>query len=560
MKKIGTIAIVVTVLAIIFWGFRVGRFGNEQMSLENAAPSPARAPVRSSNTRDLLAELKPPEPPDRPPDTQVRKQVDRNSAVVADEPQNRLRGEIPNEYVVRLYDNRDLDRFIELARQNDVQIIDSIDSINTVRVRVGKPEDMNELLKQAPWVQEHIPNVYVYVPERPETLPEDSAAMHKPFEDNVLEWLGVEENADSGKGIKIAVLDTAIRSHISLENKQVSYIDLVNEDAASESTDAKWHATAVASLIAGGHPSTPGVAPASELLSVKVMTDNGSGDAFTLAKGIYAAIENGAQVINISLGSYSDVAVLRDAVTAAVERDVVIVAAVGNDGSTEVLYPARYPGVLGVTAVDADGRITYFANKGESVDLAAPGFMVPAAWGDNKLVSFSGTSVPVPLVAGEVAALLSANPEMSGSEAIETILNHANDGGTPGRDVEFGAGIMDVDRINRRNTAGMYDISVGTPYIRQKEPADDYTIGFHVQNRGTEAVQSVSLDFIMQGIAGKTGLYDIEVGDTRVYETVLARKVVNDAAVIEVFCEASIDGNEDIDSSDNAISATFHIK
>ena len=88
---------------------------------------------------------------------------------------------------------------------------------------------------------------------------------------------------------------------------------------------------------------------------------------------------------------------------------VVIVAAVGNDAVNAVAYPAAYPGVLSVGAVDANGQHLYFSNRGPAVDLVAPGYGVEAAWLDDQTVLFSGTSAATPIVSGALAALLSTD-------------------------------------------------------------------------------------------------------------------------------------------------------
>ena len=115
------------------------------------------------------------------------------------------------------------------------------------------------------------------------------------------------------------------------------------------------------------------------------------GDSFTLAEGIVAAVDQGAKVLSLSLGSGGEGIVLRKAVDYALKKGAVIVASAGNDALSQVTYPAAYSDVIGVSAVDAAGKLADFSNIGEGVNLAAPGIGLHSAWLDDGEVSFSGT-------------------------------------------------------------------------------------------------------------------------------------------------------------------------
>ncbi|MDC0504110.1 S8 family serine peptidase, partial [Verrucomicrobiales bacterium] len=98
------------------------------------------------------------------------------------------------------------------------------------------------------------------------------------------------------------------------------------------------------------------MAPASDILSIRVLDAEGLGNSYTVASGIVTAVDSGASVINLSVGGYSDSTVLREAVAYAIDSGVAVVAAAGNDGSNAPSYPAAYEGVVGVSAVDAEGQ------------------------------------------------------------------------------------------------------------------------------------------------------------------------------------------------------------
>ena len=135
-----------------------------------------------------------------------------------------------------------------------------------------------------------------------------------------------------------------------------------------------------------------GAAPGATILEYVVLDGVGRGDSFTLAKAIYAAVDQGAKVINMSLGSTGDSSVVRDAVAYALSKDVALVAATGNEAINRVAYPAAYDGVVAVGSVDGDpvnAQHLYFSNRGAAVDVVAPGFAVVANWPGGKMVEVS---------------------------------------------------------------------------------------------------------------------------------------------------------------------------
>ena len=164
-----------------------------------------------------------------------------------------------------------------------------------------------------------------------------------------------------------------------------------------------------------------GVAPAARVMPLRVLGREG-GSEFDIVQAIrYAAgLPNvsgllparRADVINLSLGGESSSALLEHAVGYARSKGVAIVAAVGNEGTRGVAFPARYEGVIGVTSIDAKGSASAFSNYGEGVDLAAPGVDVYSAWEEEGIVSFSGTSTASAFVAGALAAEFSKNPTL----------------------------------------------------------------------------------------------------------------------------------------------------
>ncbi|SVD63858.1 uncharacterized protein METZ01_LOCUS416712, partial [marine metagenome] len=261
------------------------------------------------------------------------------------------------------------------------------------------------------------------------------------------------------------------------------------------------HGTAIASLIAGTVEGEEGLAPAAEILSIRVLDGEGGGDSFTVARGIVEAAERGAKVINLSLGSDTSSHVLENAVKYAQEKGAVVVAAVGNDGTRGVSFPARYEGVVGVTSVDAKGRQSAFANYGEEVDLAAPGIGVYAAWSDDQTVSFSGTSSSTAFVTGALAAEISRNPSMKSDQVADMLYRYANEAEKPGEDLWTGHGILNVGRVENRDVSGIRDAAVVGYYFDPAELKGGTTpFLVNVQNQGTEWLKGISLEVEYNGL------------------------------------------------------------
>src|SRR6202521_5389094 len=127
-------------------------------------------------------------------------------------------------------------------------------------------------------------------------------------------------------------------------------------------------------------------------MPVKVLDSKGSGGSFAVAKGIRWAANHGAKVINLSLGNYQNSVLMENAVRYAQQKDVVVVSAAGNDHSNQPSYPAAYSGVIGVAAIDYNGKRASFSNYGNYVDVAAPGVEIPSTYIHGQYASLSGTS------------------------------------------------------------------------------------------------------------------------------------------------------------------------
>jgi subtilisin family serine protease len=184
------------------------------------------------------------------------------------------------------------------------------------------------------------------------------------------------------------------------------------------------HGTHVSGIVAR-------LAPDSKILPVRVLNVDGRGNVFILAYAIDWAVMQGADVINLSLGADADSEVLSDAVARAQEQGAVIVASAGNDNAETKKYPAAFPGVLSITAVDAANRKAVFANYGEDwVDLAAPGVGITSTipvTGSLLYATWSGTSMATPFAAGAAALVREHAPNDTPAQIAKTLVDSGAD-------------------------------------------------------------------------------------------------------------------------------------
>jgi subtilisin family serine protease len=156
-----------------------------------------------------------------------------------------------------------------------------------------------------------------------------------------------------------------------------------------------------------------GVAPKVELYSVKVLDKNGKGYYSNIIQGIEWAIENHIDIIAMSFGGTQYSEILNEAVKNATYNNILVIAASGNDGSTDIQYPANYPDVVCVGATDKISNITDFTNTGEQMDLVAPGVDIETVSPGGTPIKASGTSVSVQHVAGAAALIWCADRDLS---------------------------------------------------------------------------------------------------------------------------------------------------
>lgn len=327
---------------------------------------------------------------------------------------------VPNEAVLSFKDKASLQRFLNQLRARGLELLGVTDKLNSVRVRYGDIAVLAGLLAESEGAVSAEANLWLRVPQEPAIDPNNEGGT-TPIGKAQQMMDAISAGGDRsqwGQSITVAVLDTGILDHPTFAQGQVTHVDLVQDGQTFHS-----HGTSVASLIAGQNPQAPGVAPAANLLDVRVANAEGYTVSTVLAQGIVEAVDHGATVLNISLGGYGDSEVLRSALDYAWQRGAVVVAASGNDGYSELSIPAAYEGVFSVGSVDGDGKQATFSNSGQGLDLVAPGVGNVTAWDTDKVAIASGTSQSTGLVSGAVAAYLAWG--VGSTDVAELLKSHA---------------------------------------------------------------------------------------------------------------------------------------
>lgn len=240
--------------------------------------------------------------------------------------------------------------------------------------------------------------------------------------------------------LRIGMID----SSVDLDHPALAKSHIQSRSFASEGANLpSFHGTAIASIIAADSADFVGIAPNSEVYAAAVFEQDPQrgeiASTVSLVRALDWLISSGVDVVNISLAGPPN-RLLEAALQRAAERDVMILAAAGNGGPVaQPMYPAAYSSVVAVTAVDTDGRVFRLANRGEYLDISAPGVGMRHARAGGGYAASSGTSFAVPFATTAVARLRALQP---GSDVLAMLYGSAEDLGPPGRDSIYGYGLL----------------------------------------------------------------------------------------------------------------------
>ncbi|MEY3867515.1 MAG: hypothetical protein RLZZ338_1406 [Cyanobacteriota bacterium] len=257
----------------------------------------------------------------------------------------------------------------------------------------------------------------------------------------------------TGEGVVVAVLDSGVDythpdlinniwqntteiTNNGIDDDQNGFVDdLTGWDFVSQDNtpmDEKKHGTHVAGIIAGENNNigVTGIAYHAKIMPIRVLDENGTGSINNFVKGIHYAVDNGANIINISMATSQPDSQLQDAIEYAEGKGVLVVMAAGNNGASEPEYPAKYAQNVGIAvgSLALNGRIATASNRAGETPLnylVAPGVNIYSTVPDNQYKKLSGTSMATPFVAGVAALMLSANHSLTPNQIKEILIRSA---------------------------------------------------------------------------------------------------------------------------------------
>jgi hypothetical protein len=303
---------------------------------------------------------------------------------------------VPNELIVRVKPGTDIK---ELARRLGAKIVGEIPELNAYRLQFEDEtatEQARALLSGNPDVVSVENNYYVDPPTVPQSLtglaaPDTKLNLNPPKTDACKVVVGFVDTT-------LQKLSPELEAFIT---DRISAAGPVAVDNASPT-----HATAMLNAFFQALQASGNSSPSLRVIAADVFGASSSANSFLIAKELIDLGNRGATIINASLGGYGDTALLRDAVQQLADHNIPVVAAVGNDGSTQPFFPAAYPQVISVTAVER-GKVAAYANVGTQPDAAAPGAVIFSF--NSQVYGSRGTSVSSAVATGVAAGTADAN-------------------------------------------------------------------------------------------------------------------------------------------------------
>jgi thermitase len=366
---------------------------------------------------------------------------------------------VPGEVLVKFKKGASLASARAVLSAQNARAVGEIPVLGVQRLNVPEGQELAiiEALQRNPLVEYAEPN---YIIRAIDTIPDDTY-FNPPYS---LQWGLTKIQAPTAwditigsSDIIIAIVDTGVaQGHEDLSSKIVPGYDFYWGDSDPEddhSSNGHSHGTHAAGIAAATTNNSTGVAGLSwgaRIMPVKVLGPDGRGSVDSVANGIIYAADNGAQVINMSLGG-TDLAnneTLKGAVNYAYGQGCLLVAAAGNcdPNCYEPLYPAAYDHVVAVAATDSSDNRAWFSNYGSYVDVAAPGVSIYSTVRDiyGSYGYKDGTSMATPFVSGLAALIWSVCPDYTNDQVESQIETTAVDLGTPGWDQYYGHGRIDA--------------------------------------------------------------------------------------------------------------------
>jgi hypothetical protein len=395
---------------------------------------------------------------------------------------------VPGQILVKPKESVSAEDFKGLARENGAELKEVLPHIgvHVLSVPEDKAEKVLEALGHNPQIEFAERDFIAEAVLTPNDTYYASYQWHLPKISAPAAWDITTGNSSP----VIAVVDTGVNaSHPDLNGKIIAGYDYANND--SDPTDDAGHGTEVsgtAAALGNNGIGVAGVAFANRVLAVKVLSSSGSGSYSAIVNGITYAADHGARIINLSLGGTSSSSSLQSAIDYAWNKNIVIVAAAGNAGTSTPQYPAACRNVVAVSATDSNDALASFSSYGSNVALAAPGVNIATTSMDGGYASVAGTSFSSPIVSGVVALMSSVNPQLSNAQLVDLLKKNTDDLGAAGYDVYYGSGRVNAYKAVTAAQQALQTSDTTAPTTSITSPANGNVVS------GTVTITANALD------------------------------------------------------------------
>ena len=333
-------------------------------------------------------------------------------------------------------------------------------SFAVIKLGGGTVEEAVSLLEETPGIDYAHPN-HIY---RTTLAPDDPYYESRQYCHQRMDSQGAWDVTTGSPGVVVAIVDTGVNgTHQEFSGRMVAGYDYINNRPlmGTEDSDGAGHGTHVAGIVAATGNNGIGVAGLDwqcGIMPVKVLSDEGYGSDVGVAQGIQFAVDNGADIINMSLGGPGYAQVMQDAINHANDNGVLVVVSMGNDAMKLPSYPAACQGVIAVGSTDGNDLVSGFSTRGNHISVSAPGCSIFSTYigGSSSYRTLSGTSMSSPQVSGLASLLMGLNPGWAPSRVRSVIENTADDIDQPGFDINSGYGRINCASAVNSSTADRY--------------------------------------------------------------------------------------------------------
>jgi hypothetical protein len=344
---------------------------------------------------------------------------------------------VEDEILIGMKPGTSVEAFRTLLAQIGGTIVGSVPGLGIYQVRLPRGTNILALLEQLknnPIVSAAEPNYATRLP--PAVADKDKTPG------------GLSAAPYPAGAARVAVLDSGLLPKSGIDANIVATYDALMPGSSLE--DPAGHGTQMAMIASGAIDPTgtgSGDAEGVPVVAIRTFDDNGVTSNYALMRAIDYAISQGARVVNLSWGSETSSEFVESSINYAQSKGVVVVAAAGNTPSGQPYYPAAYPGVVSVSAVDASGDIWKNSNYGSTITVSAPGTATFPVGHQGPPGAYAGTSISSAYVSRELALYLTKNPKATPQDVRNTLTSSVTDTGTPGKDPYYGYGTLDAAAV-----------------------------------------------------------------------------------------------------------------